>query len=71
VTVRGALSVAVRLNALGPAAAQRLQMLLALDMDRALDETAHLEAADVAQSAPLLELFQMHHDRLYSRLFQS
>jgi urease accessory protein len=71
ITVRGALSAAVRLNALGPAAAQRLQMLLALDMDRALDETAHLRATDAAQSAPLLELFQMHHDRLYSRLFQS
>ena len=69
--VRGALSAGVRLNALGPCAAQQLQVFLAFDMDRVLDETAHLDAHSATQSAPLLELFQMHHDRLYSRLFQS
>jgi urease accessory protein UreF len=26
---------------------------------------------DIAQTAPLLDLFQSMHDRLYSRLFQS
>jgi urease accessory protein len=69
--VRGALSAAVRLNAIGAFAAQRLQIELIPQMDRVLDTTAHLDAADAAQTAPLLELFQMSHDRLYSRLFQS
>lgn len=69
--VRGALSAAVRLNAIGAYAAQQMQLALSPAMDRVLDETAHLTAADAAQTAPLLEVFQMTHDRLYSRLFQS
>jgi urease accessory protein len=71
VTVRGALSAAVRLNAVGPYAAQQLQIALIPLMDRVLDETAHLDASAAAQTSPLLDLFQMSHDQLYSRLFQS
>jgi urease accessory protein len=70
-TIRGALSAAVRLNAIGSYDAQHIQLTLCPEMDRALDETAHLDAVDAQQTAPLLELFQMSHDRLYSRLFQS
>jgi len=70
-TVRGAISAAVRLNAIGSYAAQQLQISLIPLMDRMLDETAHLRADDASQTAPLLDLFQMSHDRLYSRLFQS
>lgn len=70
-TVRGVLSAAVRLNAIGPYAAQQLQAQLIPAMDRTLDATERLQAEDAAQTAPLLELFQMNHDRLYSRLFQS
>ncbi len=66
--VRGALSAAVRLNAIGAFAAQRIQIELIPRMDRVLDATAHLEAHAAAQTAPLLELFQMSHDRLYSRV---
>ena len=51
--------------------AQQMQLALTPAMDRALDETAHLTAEEASQTAPLLELFQMTHDRLYSRLFQS
>lgn len=69
--VRGALSAAVRLNAIGAYDAQQIQLALSPAMDRVLDETAHLRAEDASQTAPLLELFQMSHDRLYSRLFQS
>lgn len=70
-TIRGVLSAAVRLNAIGAYDAQQIQLELSPEMDRALDETAHLDANDAQQTAPLLELFQMSHDRLYSRLFQS
>ena len=69
--IRGTLSAAVRLNAIGSYDAQQMQIALIPEMDRALDATALLDAADAAQTAPLLELFQMSHDRLYSRLFQS
>ena len=70
-TIRGALSAAVRLNAIGSYESQQIQIGLIPEMDRALDQTAHLDATDAVQTAPLLELFQMSHDRLYSRLFQS
>lgn len=70
-TIRGVLSAAVRLNAIGSYDAQLIQLALSPEMDRALDATSHLDANDAQQTAPLLELFQMSHDRLYSRLFQS
>ncbi len=69
--IKGVLSAAVRLNAVGTYAAQQIQLALIPAMDRVLDETESLDAAQATQTAPLLELFQMSHDRLYSRLFQS
>ncbi|MEI6232247.1 MAG: urease accessory UreF family protein [Planctomycetota bacterium] len=70
-TIRGALSAAVRMNAIGSYESQQIQVALIPTLDRILDETARLEATDAVQTSPLLELFQMSHDRLYSRLFQS
>ena len=70
-TIRGALSAAVRMNAIGSYEAQQIQVALIPTLDNVLDETARLEAVDALQTTPLLELFQMSHDRLYSRLFQS
>ncbi len=69
--VRGVMSAAVRLGAIGPHAAQRLQHELAPELDAAL--AAHAEATldDAAWTAPLHELFSSMHDRLYSRLFLS
>ena len=70
-TVRGVLAAAVRLGIAGSYDAQRLQhdmtaaMLAVADRSRALDER------DLAQTAPLVDLLQAAHDRLYSRLFQS
>ena len=70
-TVRGVLAAAVRLGIAGSYDAQRLQhdmtaaMLAVADRSRALDER------DLAQTAPLIDLLQAAHDRLYSRLFQS
>jgi urease accessory protein len=68
---RGVLSAAVRLGILGPYAAQRLQFECGEDIDAVLTRCAPLRDSDIAQTAPILDLLQAGHDRLYSRLFQS
>lgn len=70
-SIRGTISAAVRLNLIGPYAGQRLQVKLIPLLDQVLDQTVHLRGESVVQTAPLLDVFQMGHDRLYSRLFQS
>jgi urease accessory protein len=69
--LRGVTSAAVRLGALGPHEAQRLQSDSATQLDRVLEECANLDVDALAQPAPLLEIIGAQHDRLYSRLFQS
>jgi len=69
--VRALMSAAVRLNVVGPYVSQQIQVRLVPALDSLLDQTEHLRAEDAAQTAPLLEICQMAHDRLYSRLFQS
>jgi urease accessory protein len=71
VTLRGALSAAVRLGAVGPTEAQALHLRLHPALAAALVRGAALGVDDVAQTAPLIELYQATHDQLYSRLFQS
>jgi urease accessory protein len=68
---RGVLQAAVRLGAAGTHEAQRLLRELSLAMDEVLASCAHLREMDLAQTAPLADLFGAMHDRLYSRLFQS
>lgn len=68
---RSALSAAVRLGVTGPLRAQRLLLALHPVMAAALRETSSLRANDATSTAPLLDLTQAVHDRLYSRLFQS
>jgi urease accessory protein len=70
-TVRGVLAAAVRLGIAGSYAAQRLQYDCAAAIDDVLLRCANLGDRDVAQTAPVLDLLQSAHDRLYSRLFQS
>lgn len=70
-TLRGLLAAAVRLGITGSYDAQRLQVDCAAQLDELLERCAGLGAADLAQTAPLLDLLQASHDRLYSRLFQS
>jgi urease accessory protein len=69
--LRGVLAAAVRLNIVGPIEAQRLQHQLAGPVDKIIDTCQSLALDDLAQTAPLLDLWQGAHDRLYSRLFQS
>jgi urease accessory protein len=68
---RGSLSAAVRLGIVGTNEAQRLLAERGGDLDRVLDWSTELTLEDAAQTAPLADLWQASHDRLYSRLFQS
>ena len=70
-TCRGVLAAAVRLGIIGSNAAQQLQARLAPHLEDTLVRCEHLPAAQISQTAPLIDLWQSMHDRLYSRLFQS
>jgi urease accessory protein len=70
-TIRGVASAAVRLGLLGAYEAQAVQMAASASIQRTIDRCGWLAPADIAQTAPLLDLCQSTHDRLYSRLFQS
>jgi urease accessory protein len=70
-TVRGIASAGVRLGAIGAYEAQQVQAAAAREIDRVIEQCADLAPVDIAQTAPLIDLFQSTHDRLYSRLFQS
>lgn len=68
---RALVSTAVRLGAIGPLEAQAVQHRLGPVAEAVWARCAGLMPADAASTAPLHDLFQGHHDRLYSRLFMS
>jgi urease accessory protein len=70
-SLRGVISAAVRLGLAGTHEAQALQAALAPAVDEVLAACRDLGPEQIAQTAPLLDLFAATHDRLYSRLFQS
>lgn len=69
--LRGTLSAAVRLGCCGPTEAQSIHQRLHGALAAGLARGSALRLEDVAQTAPMIELVQGTHDRLYSRLFQS
>lgn len=69
--LRGWISSAVRLGVVGPLEGQALQSRVAPLAETVVADAQHFTIDDVAQTAPFLEILQGHHDRLYSRLFQS
>jgi urease accessory protein len=69
--LRGLLAAAVRLNILGPMEAQTLQHHSTPRVEEIRIACATLTLDDVAQTSPLLDIWQGAQDRLYSRLFQS
>jgi len=69
--LRGVLTAGVRLGLAGPLEAQRIQSLLGAQADDVIAACGALGAEEAAQTTPMLDLFQGHQDRLYSRLFQS
>jgi urease accessory protein len=68
---RGVLSAAVRLGVTGSYDAQRLQSECAAWSADVLARYGDAGPGDLAQSAPVIDILQGAHDRLYSRLFQS
>jgi len=70
-TVRGVLSAAVRLGIVGSYEAQRMQYACGPTLDSLAARCADLDEKDLVQTAPVIDLLQAGHDRLYSRLFQS
>jgi urease accessory protein len=69
--LRGIVSAAVRLGIVGPLEGQRMTARYGPDAQRLAEACRDLTPDDVTQTAPVLELYQAGHDRLYSRLFQS
>ncbi|MCI0540575.1 MAG: hypothetical protein L0Z50_35695 [Verrucomicrobiales bacterium] len=69
--LRGMISAAVRLGIVGPLEGQGIQHGLSLMAEDAAIGMECLSLDGIAQTAPLLDLFQGTQDRLYSRLFQS
>jgi urease accessory protein len=69
--LRSTASAAVRLGLIGGYEAQEIQAALAGDIDEVIRRCGELGPRDIAQTAPLVDLFHSTHDRLYSRLFQS
>ena len=70
-TGRCVASAAVRLGLIGAYEAQELQTVLSRDVDVVIATCARLQPLEIAHTAPLIDLCQSTHDRLYSRLFQS
>jgi urease accessory protein len=68
---RGVLSAAVRLGITGSYDAQHLQSECAGWIGRVLLRYHDTGPGDLAQTAPVIDILQGAHDRLYSRLFQS
>ncbi len=69
--LRSLMAAAMRLNIVGPMEAQRIQAGLASEAEGVLEKCAQFSIDNIAQTAPLLDLWQGTHDRLDSRLFQS
>jgi len=70
-TARNVLSAAVRLGLIGTHEAQALLAELSPLLDEVQATCGQLGVDALAQPAPLADLIQGTHDRLYSRLFQS
>ena len=71
VSARGVSAAAVRLGIMGAFEAQAMQAELTAHIDSVVRDCGELSPDDIAQTAPLIDLFQATQDRLYSRLFQS
>ena len=68
---RAVLAAAVRLGIAGSFEVQRMQHGCTGWLDEVAQRCSDLTVDDLAQTAPLIDILQSGHDRLYSRLFQS
>jgi len=71
VVLRDMVSSAVRLGVVGPFAGQAALHAIGPELERVAAEAAERDPAEAFQTAPLIDIVQTTHDRLYSRLFQS
>jgi urease accessory protein len=71
ITLRGLISSGIRLGLVGPLEGQALIYRLHPFLEALAERCRQFGPEDMAQTAPLIELFQAGQDRLYSRLFQS
>jgi urease accessory protein len=71
VQLRGFIASAIRLGIIGPLEGQRLQFKLSPAAEEVARTSTRFTLEDIAHTAPLLDLWQGAHDRLYSRLFQT
>ncbi len=69
--LRSLMAAAVRLNIVGPMEAQAMQHRLGPAAEAVCAKSATCTVDDLAQTSPLLEIWQGAQDRLYARLFQS
>ena len=70
-TLRGLISSAIRLSIVGPLQGQAIQHHLGPFCERVALWCHKQREEDIAQTAPVIDILQTTHDRLYSRLFQS
>ena len=70
-TLRSLISSAIRLGIVGPIYGHAMQHEFGSLVTDLVDGFADSEATETCQTAPLIELLQATHDRIYSRLFQS
>lgn len=70
-TLRSLISSAVRLSLVGPLRGQAIQYELNSYLQTVLERCREIPLAEVVQTAPVIDILQATHDRLYSRLFQS
>jgi urease accessory protein len=68
---RGVVSAGVRLGVIGSYEGIRLQAALGPEIDRQIVRCGDRSPLDITQTAPIVDICQTTHDRLYSRLFQS
>jgi len=69
--LRSLIAAGVRLNIVGPLEGQAIQFRMASSIETICEQSASSTLDALAQTAPLLEIWQGAQDRLYSRLFQS
>ena len=70
-TLRSLISSAIRLGLVGPLRGQAIQYELNSYLEEVLERCREIPLEEVVQTAPVIDILQATHDRLYSRLFQS
>jgi urease accessory protein len=71
IALRGMISASVRLGMIGPYQGQQILTRFHSKLEEVIAKCQHYQLDDVAQTAPLIDIYQNNQDQLYSKLFQS